>query len=249
VKHLKGILYFLSILLVWFIISRNSNPLFVPKPEAVAKDFIEYAQNGMLWRSIIASFFRITASIVIASAISIPIALLVTHYKWLDGIISPLTDKIRYIPVTVFYPLAIMWFGIEETMKIAFLSTASFLFLFPSIVLIVKETPRDLVETALTMNMKPHQAILNIVFPYSLPTIMQNFLLAYGVGWTYVIIVEVVNSLHGLGHLINIGSQRGRTDIVYMAVLVIVLISVIIDNFGKKLIRWLYPWKFARQLD
>jgi NitT/TauT family transport system permease protein len=70
----------------------------------------------------------------------------------------------------------------------------------------------------------------------------------YGIGWTYVIIVEVVNANSGLGHMINMGSARGRTDLVFVALFTILLISWLFDYIGNALIKKLFVWKFSREV-
>jgi NitT/TauT family transport system permease protein len=248
-KWLKNFLIVAIIFVLWFIFSRHSNPLFLPQPEKVWQDIVDLTKNGMLGMAIYKSFTRITVATMLASAISIPVGLLVANYPWADDLITPITGFSRYIPVTVFYPLCIMWFGIDELMKVMFLFIAVFFFFLPSVVLAVKETPVELTDTAYTMGMNSWQVMTGVLFPYSFPSICQNFLLAYGTGWTYVIIVEVINSRWGLGHIINLGSARGRTDLVFASVLVIIAISIVFDLVGKKIVRWAFPWKYTREIS
>jgi ABC-type nitrate/sulfonate/bicarbonate transport system permease component len=166
-RFIKTLFVALVVLGLWYIASRHTNPLFLPKPEKVWQDLVELTQNGMLAKSAWISFYRITLAVSLACLVSIPIGLLTANYKVWDRLTTPFVD----------------------------------------------------------------------------------FLLAYGVGWTYVIIVEVINSVSGLGHIINLGTSRGRTDLVLAAVFVIIAISVVFDVVGRKIIRKTFPWKFAREIS
>jgi ABC-type nitrate/sulfonate/bicarbonate transport system permease component len=70
----------------------------------------------------------------------------------------------------------------------------------------------------------------------------------YGIGWTYVIIAEIITTDkdYGLGHIMNLGQARGRTDLVFVSLITIVVFSKIFDLLGTKLIRRIFAWKYAR---
>ena len=117
-------------------------------------------QNGQLFKAIEYSFLRITVATILSGAISFPIALLIYNSNLAKDILNPVISVMRYIPVTAFYPLLIMWFGIDELMKIVFLFIATFVYMMPSVVLCLEEVSQDLIETGLTMGMNKLQTIL-----------------------------------------------------------------------------------------
>jgi NitT/TauT family transport system permease protein len=98
------------------------------------------------------------------------------------------------------------------------------------------------------MGMSKFQVMLQVMLPASLPGICQSFIMMYGIGWTYVIIAEVINAQVGLGHIINISSARGRTDLVFVALFTILAVSYLFDLFGNKALRSVFKWKFAREI-
>ena len=248
-KALRTLAVLLILYLLWAIASRRSNPLFLPKPEAVWHDVKELSGNGILWRSMWISFARITLATLLASLVSVPIGLLMANYKLVERLVTPVTSLMRYIPVTVFYPLLILWLGIGENMKVTFLFVATFFFFLPTVTLAVKEISQELVDTAYTMGMSSLQVMLRVLLPSAMPAICESFLMMYGIGWTYVIIVETVNAQAGLGHIMNLGLLRGRTDLVLVAVFAILLISKVFFALGKKTIRSLFFWKYAREIS
>lgn len=245
-KPLKRVLPILAILVLWSIASRFSNPLFLPKPEDVLETSIQFFQNGMLIGSLKSSFIRITTATMLAALISIPIGLLVANYKFFDDLITPVTGFMRFLPVTAFYPLLIMWIGIGETMKISFLFFATVFYFLPTVILSVKDVSTDLIDTARTMGLSKFKVMTKVLLPASLPSICQSFLMMYGIGWTYVIIAETINTNSGLGYLMNIGSARGRTDMVFMALIVVLIVSYIFDLLGNFAIKKGFKWKFIK---
>lgn len=246
-KIIKKGFIFILLCILWITLNNTVNPLFLPRIKDVCIDFLTLLSNGMLIESILKSFCRITFATFISCLISIPLALLIYNFKILDLIISPITNMMRFLPVTAFNPLLILWVGINEKMKITFLFCATFFYFLPSIVLNIKEIKTELIETGLTMGMNKMQLLLKIVFPYTLPNICESILMMYGIGWSYIVVAESTNATNGLGYLINIGSARGRTDMVFMSIIIIMFISFFIDYFGKKIIKYFFPWKYNNE--
>lgn len=238
------ILIFLFAIVIWQIISQYANPLFIPSPNSVFKSFIQALKNGILIKAFSYSFLRITIATLISCIISFPIGISIFNFKFLKVLIYPIIKLIRFIPVTAFYPLLIMWFGIEEKMKIAFLFIATFVYIMPSIVIALDDLDEDLIDTGKTIGMNKIQLIYKIQIPAVLPTILSGMILMYGIGWSYIAVAETINAKYGLGYIIQQSSSRGRTDLVFMAIIVIMILSYLFDSIGNKIIQLLFPWKF-----
>jgi NitT/TauT family transport system permease protein len=246
-RSLKRILPIFIVLVIWAICSRFTNPLFLPRPEKVLKSFITFIKNGMLVKALFASFSRITIATFCSGAISLIIGTIIVSSKLLDDMITPVTDFMRFMPVTAFYPLLIMWFGIGETMKITFLFMATFFYFLPTTIIGLKDVNKDLIDTGYTIGMSRFQVLFKIILPAALPNILESFLMMYGIGWTYVVIAEITNAKAGLGHIINVGSARGRTDLVFMSMIVILSFSYIFDTLGKNIIKKSFKWKYDQK--
>lgn len=248
-KILKGLLPIILLLVIWFVASQYTNQLFLPKPSSVLNNFKILIENGMLIDGITKSLWRITFATVLVFTISIPLGLLMFAFKPIDEFITPIIMVFRYFPGNAFYPLLILWLGINDKMKITFLFLVMFVYFLPTIIMSIKEVDNRLIETGYTMGMNKFQVITKIVLPYSAPSICENILMMYAMGWTYIPIAEMVNAVGGLGYIINIGSARGRTDMVFMSIITIMIISLIIDNIGKQLIRKTFSWKYRKVDD
>lgn len=241
---IKRLLLFGSIIAIWFICSQNVNPIFIPDPRNVFNNLVESIKNGQLFLALQYSFMRITVATCISGAIAYPVALLIYNSKIAKDILNPIISVMRYIPVTAFYPLLIMWFGIDETMKVVFLFIATFVYMMPSVILCLDEVNTDLIDTGLTIGMSKMQTIYKIQIPASLPSVLNSFIMMYGIGFTYIAVAETVNAKFGLGWIIQQSSSRGRTDMVFMAIIVIMVISVLFDFLAKKAVKKAFKWRY-----
>lgn len=241
---MKKILGVIILILLWHIGSTMTTPLFVPSPMAVWDALLGLIESDQLWNGLLYSFNRISTATFLSMAIAIPIALLICSCKTLNEMISPIISAMRYIPVTAFSPLLILWFGIDEEMKISFLFLATFVYVLPSTVLCLQDVPQDLIDTGKSIGMRQHEIISEILLPAALPSIMNSFLMMYGIGWTYVAVIEAVNAKYGLGYIINQGAARGKTAVVFASILTIIVFSYLFDRIGNILIRKIFRWRY-----
>lgn len=241
---MKKIFGVIILILLWYVGSTMTTPLFVPSPMAVWEALLGLIESDQLWTGLLYSFNRISTATFLSMAIAIPLALLICSCKTLNEMISPIISAMRYIPVTAFSPLLILWFGIDEEMKISFLFLATFVYVLPSTVLCLQEVPQDLIDTGKSIGMRSHEIISEILLPAALPSIMNSFLMMYGIGWTYVAVIEAVNAKYGLGYIINQGAARGKTAVVFASILTIIVFSYLFDRIGNILIRKIFRWRY-----
>ena len=241
---MKKILGVVILIVIWQIGSMMTTPLFIPSPMSVLSALVGLIETDQLLSGLIYSFTRISIASLLSMAVAIPLALLICAVKPLKDMISPIISAMRYIPVTAFSPLLILWFGIDEVMKISFLFLATFVYVLPSTALCLEDVPQDLIDTGKSIGMKSHEIISEILLPAALPSIMNSFLMMYGIGWTYVAVIEAVNAKKGLGFIINVGAARGKTAVVFAAILVIIAFSYFFDRVGNQLIRKIFRWRY-----
>ena len=88
------------------------------------------------------------------------------------------------------------------------------------------------------------QTITKIQIPATLPSLMNSFIMMYGIGWTYIAVAETVNAKYGLGFIIQQSSSRGKTDLVFMSIITIIIVSVIFDTLSTALVKKVFKWRY-----
>lgn len=187
---IRGAVLLACFIAVWYVASCFTQPLFIPAPATVWETIVGLAETGQLQKGLAYSFLRITGASTLSMLVAIPLSLLIYGVKPIKETIMPVVSFLRYVPVTAFSPLLILWFGIGEQMKISFLFIATFVYLLPSILLCFNDVPQDLMDTGKTIGMTSWETIKEILLPASLPSIFSTFLMMYGIGWTYCAVVD-----------------------------------------------------------
>ena len=82
-----------------------------------------------------------------------------------------------------------------------------------------------------------------IQLPATLPSILNSFIMMFGIGFTYCAVCETINAKYGVGYMISQSTSRGRTDLVFLGIITIMIISFVFDNVSKFVIRKVFKWR------
>src|SRR6185503_14696675 len=87
--------------LIWGLVSRAKviDPVFLPPPAAVWDAAVTLAGDPALWLDVRASALRVSAGFLLAAALGLPVGIAIGAFKPVEGLLQPLTEFIRYIPV------------------------------------------------------------------------------------------------------------------------------------------------------
>lgn len=234
----------LAFLVAWSVLSYGGivPDVILPSPTEVLKAFPVLHFEEALVRSALASLYRVMMGFLLAAVVAIPLGLFMGTFPPVKHFFSSLIDPMRFLPISALVPLFIVWFGIEDMQKIMFLFVGTVVYLLPLVVTAVEDVDDVYLQTATTLGATRGQIIRHVLVPGSLPAIGEALRVMMGVGWTYVILAEVINAPHGLGALINVAGKRAHVDQIFALVLVILAIGVATDFLIRAINRRLFSW-------
>ena len=120
------------------------------------------------------------------------------------------------------------------------LTVAAFPFMARLVESSLREVNPNIIEAAQSMGASTLQIVTRVILPESVPSLITNFTLAITTIMGYTAMSGAVGG-GGLGKLaLAYGYQRYRFAVLYLAVIVLVIITQVIQSFGT----WL-----ARQCD
>ncbi len=112
------------------------------------------------------------------------------------------------------------------------LTVAAFPFIARLVESSLREINPNIIETALSMGASPLQIVTHVMLPESVPSLVTNITLAITTIMGYTAMSGAVGG-GGLGKLaLAYGYQRYRFAVLYLAVIVLVVITQIIQSFG-----------------
>jgi NitT/TauT family transport system permease protein len=215
-------------------------PIFLPSPGSVATQIAKLATDGTLWLDLRASAYRISIGFLIASALSIPIGVLIGSFRSWEAAIEPLVDFIRYMPVVAFVPLSILWAGTGDTQKFLIIFIGTF---FQQVLMImdnVKRVPADFIGLGRTLGLPDRKILTRIVVPSALPGIWDTLRISLGWAWTWLVLAELVAATSGLGYRITVSQRYFQTNTIIGYILLLGLLGLITDQVMKALEKVLF---------
>jgi NitT/TauT family transport system permease protein len=220
-------------------------PDFLPKPTEVVRGTLQLFIQYDLSAAILISSRRIAIAFLLASAVALPLGVLMGAFDPINRLFEPIMAPLRYMPISAFIPLLILWFGIYEKQKIAFLFLGVFVYLLPVVVSSIRLVPEELVQTALTLGATRFQVVRTVLLPAALPEIFDSFRVMNAIAWTYVILAEAVNPEHGLGYMVELARTHQKASWSFAGLLVIGGIGLLTDFFIRLASKMLFGWREA----
>ena len=227
----------------WFVLTywEILPPFTLPRPTgvimAIGRLWTEYNLLGNVFQS----WWRIAQAFFWCACIAIPLGLLMASFRWLHDLVNPVAAPMRAMPITAFLPAFIALFGMEETMKVAFLWFGMFFYLLAVVVEEVDRVDNSLLETAYTLGAKLRH-VLWLMFRASFPGIFGSFRILYDIGWTYVILAEMVNARKGVGYMVEAARKVLDFERVYAGIIAIGFAAFLFRLLLTFLERRLFPW-------
>ncbi|MGB5900805.1 MAG: ABC transporter permease [Geitlerinemataceae cyanobacterium] len=246
-KNLNIVLVLTSIglpLLLWWLMTTfgNIDPKFLPSPSKVIEAFGRLWSTGELLQDTIASLWRVGVGFFLASAIAIPVGVLMGSFASIRALLEPLFGLMRYMPAPAFIPLLILYLGIGEEPKITLIFIGVFFFNGLMVMDTVKFVPKDLIEATYMLGGNRIQTLFQVIFPHVLPGIIDACRINLAAAWQLVIVSELIAATEGLGRRISVAGRFLKTDEIFVGLIVIGTIGLIFDLLFQYLLRVSCKW-------
>ncbi len=246
------------LLAAWWLLTRGEpeyraiSPVILPTPADVF-GFVPRLLHtpgdaeSAFWRQVLLSFRRVALGFGVAVAVALPLGTLVASFRGWRLTFGPTVAASGYVPIAALVPLSMSWWGTGEMQKVLFLALAFLVYLLPLVIRALDAVPDVYVSTAHTLGASRAQVILRVLLPVAAPDIWHALRLAFGVGWSYLVLVEMTVLAGGLGAMIFTGQRRSELrPQIYVVLAVITLIAWAVDLGWARLGRVLFPYREER---
>lgn len=222
---------------------RILSPLILPSPGEVADAFPKLHFEQGLARSALVSFKRVAYGFLLGSFMAFCLGVYMATFPPIAAFFKPLSLVSSYVPIVVFVPLTLAWWGCGETQKVGFLFIACFVALLPVVTKAISDVDNAYLETAKTKGASQWQLVTHVLVPVAMADIWGGLRMVYGIGWTWIILAEVVNAQSGLGYLMFVSERRGHTNSTFAIIIVIVIIAILCDKIWVAAGKYLFPYR------
>jgi len=244
-SKLNGVVFLLALFLVWELASRSEwvNPLIVPPLSKIFVSFGSLVATGDIPLQILASMKRAAVGYFLAAAVFIPLGILMGLFERCYRALEVVIEMLRPVPPPVVIPVALLFFGLEDEMKIFVIFFSCAWPILLNTLDGVRNIDRLLLNTARTFGLSHVKIIWQVVLPACSPQIMTGLRVSLPITLILVVISEMVGSTDGIGYFILDSQRRFKVAQMYAGMLALALLGYTLNQLFNGLVRWLLPWQ------
>lgn len=209
-------------------------PLIIPNDPGgvtILKTFISGIMGGQLLEATWISVSRLFIGFIIAVFLGLFLGFLIYKSKLVDDTLGFFVSTLQSVPNIVWFPLAILWFGLGVESVIFIIILGATLSLTITSSAAFKNVSPLHIRVAKTMGSSDFHLFRTVILPASVPQIISGLRVAWALAWRAVLAGELLGGSGGLGTLLDMGRSLQAMDLVFAIMIIIGVIGTIIDNF------------------
>ena len=244
---LHGVLFLAGVLLSWELVARADliNPLVVPPLSRIVGIFWELTASGQIPMQILSSMRRAAAGYFLAAAIFIPLGIVMGLYRPVYRLLEVVIEMLRPVPPPVVIPAAMLFFGLEDGMKVFVIFFSCAWPILLNTIDGVRNLDWVLLNTARTFGLSRAKTIRQIILPAASPQIMTGLRVSLPIMLILVVISEMVGSTDGIGYFILDSQRRFKVAQMYAGMLALAILGYALNQLFNFLHRALLSWHWG----
>ena len=198
--------------------------------------------TGVYYEHIWVSLRRVAIAFALATALGVPIGLLLGWSTTFREYVFPVFEMLRPIPILAWVPLAIIMFSGSETPVLFLTFLASFFATALNTLLGVRSIEPHYLLAAASLGASRWQVFRHVIIPGALPFIFTGLQISMGVAWFSLAAAEMVSGQFGLGYLINTSYTMVQYPTIVIGMLTLGLVgyttSALVRLLGDRFMIW-----------
>jgi sulfonate transport system permease protein len=212
-------------------------------PLEVARAALRLAASGELARHGWVSLQELTVGFALAVAVGVPAGVLLGRSRWVRGLLDPVVMTFHVTPRIALLPILVLWLGVGLASKVALVCLSA---VFPIVVntqAAAQHIEATWVRAVRAFGARPAHVLLKVVLPAAVPAVMTGLRLGFGRAVVGVIVGEMYVSIAGVGQLLQLYGNAGRTA----ETMALAGVVAACGGAGVAVLRrvelWLSPWR------
>jgi ABC-type nitrate/sulfonate/bicarbonate transport system permease component len=242
-----GFLAIAIILGVWELASYEKilDPVSMPRVSSILESWFEIVKSGLLLEHMLASLARIFTGFALATVIAVPLGLLMGSVSLVYRIMEPITEFLRPIPSSAYIPVAILFLGIGDEMKVFVIFLACTFPILLNTYSGVRGIDPVLVDTGRTFGLSRMRNLRWIVFRAAMPSILTGMRISLGIALIVVVIAEMIAGNSGIGYLILEMERTFHVPEMFAGIFTLGVVGFLLNILFLRVEQYLLRWRTA----
>ncbi len=219
------------------------DPFFISKPSSIFNLIVNLSRDGSLFKHTAISVTEVIIGFVLGTIIGTSFAILLWWSDFVAKVFDPYLVVLNALPKIALGPIIIIWAGAGMRGIIVTAITISLVVTILSTYNGFKEVDSEKIKMLKTFGATKFQILQKVVFPSTIPNMINTMKINIGMSWIGVIVGEFLVSKAGLGYLIVYGGQVFRLDIVMAGVIILAVATALMYQLIAKLEGRFVKWR------
>ena len=233
-----------AVLAVWYAAVKFGlvNKVFVASPVDAFAVLLKRLANGELLESVGSTTGRMIAGWFLASTIGVLVGALIGSSRLAQDLFMPTLEALRPLPASAVIPVAILLFGLNNTMSVAVVAFGSLWPVLLSTLHGFRSVPRQLREVGDMLEMGKVRYFFTVSLPSASLDIIPGLKIGLALSLILTVVTEMQASLGGVGYDIFLAQRFYRSADLYAGLIVIGIIGFLINQMLLLVERSLFAW-------
>jgi ABC-type nitrate/sulfonate/bicarbonate transport system permease component len=237
-----------AVLIAWEAYCRASgiSPVVLPAPSRILEQLWTFRGDAV--RHSIPTLTETGLGLLISIGVSIVAAVAMDRFDSVRRALQPLLVASQTVPVVAIAPLLVLWFGFGLAPKILIVVLVAF---FPVTIALLDGFAAASAEgTDLLRSFGANRWLVfqKLRWPAALPSFFTGLRIAATYGVIGAVFGEYVGAYEGLGIWMQLSQNAFRTDLVFGAILLSGILSVVLFGLAVAVERLVIPWYRASRV-
>jgi ABC-type nitrate/sulfonate/bicarbonate transport system permease component len=223
--------FVIVVLALWYYAGSSGlvNAVFLPPLPRVADKFVQIVQSSSLYTNLAVTLFELLVAVAIASTSGLTIGYLIGRSRYAALVFEPLLAGLFAIPLVVFLPLFILFFGIGVESKIAFGASYAFFPIVLNTIGGISQVDPRFVTVARSMGANERQLFRRVLLPAALPVIATGLRIGCTIGFLAILGSEMIAGLRGLGSRIVTLAEGMNTAEMFAYIVFVIILAMVLN--------------------
>lgn len=205
------------------------SPFILPAPAAVAESLWRLLVSGAFLGDLGITLSEVGIAFTASMIAGFVIGYFVSRSAFLVRVFEPLFSSLYAVPVVLFLPLFILFFGLGMSSKVAIGITTSFFPIVLSTIAGFANVDRIYVAAARSMGSSNAKLFWHVLLPAAFPVILTGLRMGFIVAFLSILGAETIASIAGLGHRIVQHAEALETKDMFANIALVIGISTLLN--------------------
>jgi len=211
--------------------------LLLPNPVKVWHELRDVLASGDYLPDLRITLTELATAFAISCTAGVTLGYVISRSQYLIRVFEPLLAGIYSVPIILFLPLYVLFFGLGPASKIALGTTISFFPIVLNTIAGFGYVDKIFIVAARSMGASDVQMFRHVLLPAAFPVILTGLRIGFTVALLSILGSETIASLAGLGHRIVHLAEAMETERMFAYIAFVVAIAVVLNSLTSGLER------------